>query len=121
MLNVPDQDESLYRALKARNLRIEVDFSGIADVGEATRIITVRGNATTGFLHGPGEGILEPADFPIKGSLNSRDVPRASQTYVSLAGTLGSTRARSNVPSREDGEWLMGACRGSHYMGDGGD
>jgi hypothetical protein len=92
VLNVPDRDESLYRALKARNLRIEADFSGIADVGGSTRIVTVSGNATTGFLHEPGEGIPGPADFPIKGSLNSRNVPRISQTYVNVVGTLGSTR-----------------------------
>lgn len=92
VLNVPDQDESLYRALKARNLQIEVDFSGTTDVGGANRIITVSGNSTIGFLHGPGDGPPGPADFPIKGSLNSRNVSRYSQTYVSLVGTLGSAR-----------------------------
>ena len=96
-LNVTDLDESLYRALKSRNLTLEVDFSGVAEAGGVTRNVTLRGNSTTGFLHGPGEGPIGPADTPLMGPLNSIDIPHASQRYMCLVGTLTSARITASL------------------------
>ena len=96
-LNVTDSDESLYRALKSRNLSLEVDFIGVAEAGGVTRNITLHGNSTTGFLHGPGEGPIGPADLPLEGPLNSIGIPHASQRYMSLVGILTSARISASL------------------------
>jgi LEA14-like dessication related protein len=96
-LNVTDLDESLYRALKSPNLTLEVDFNGVAEAGGVTRNVTLRGNSTTGFLHGPGEGPIGPADMPLMGPLNSIDIPHVSQRYMSLVGIFTSARISTSL------------------------
>ena len=91
-LNVTDSDESLYRALKSRNLSL------------GGRLHRSSGSRRSNPKHYPSRqlndwipprtwgGAIGPADLPLEGPLNSIDIPHASQRYMSLVGILASAR-----------------------------